>query len=202
MVGRNDDACSRNEYRSSSAASQIHRRTKRIRNAGADNCIAADSRLCNAGLPVHRISHVRQTHKSGGSVPGGIQKVFPNIEILLLPSDDKNDVSSYDYVGFASGIYAWDFGKPIYQKIEKLTGLEGKKCFSLCSSGAGSEKYIYYPKEAIEKKGGKFLRGYGCQGKANFFPLNMFGGVHGNKPDENDIKGAVDFVKKLVEENP
>ena len=39
-------------------------------------------------------------------------------------------------------------------------------------------------------------------GKSQFFPLNMFGGVHGNKPDENDIKGAVDFVKKLVEENP
>ena len=132
----------------------------------------------------------------------GIQAAIPNIEILLLPSDDKNDVSSYDYIGFASGIYAWNFGKPVYQKIEKLVGLEGKKCFSLCSSGAGSEKYIYYPKEAIEKKGGKFIRGYGCQGKANFFPLNIFGGVHGSKPDENDIKGAVDFLKKLVEENP
>ena len=132
----------------------------------------------------------------------GIQKALPNVEILLLPSDDKNDVSSYDYIGFASGIYAWDFGKPVYQKIEKLKGLEGKKCFSLCSSGSPSEKYINYPKEAIEKKGGKFISGYGCQGKSNYFPLNIFGGLHKDKPDENDIKAAVDFVKKFVDENP
>ena len=59
----------------------------------------------------------------------GIQTSFPNMEILLLPSEEKNDVSSYDYVGFASGIYAWDFGKPIYEKLEKLQGLEGKNVF-------------------------------------------------------------------------
>ena len=131
----------------------------------------------------------------------GVQAAFPNIEILLLPNEEKNDVSSYDYIGFASGIYAWDVGKPVYQKIEKLMGLEGKKCFSLCSSGSPSEKYALYPKEAIEKKGGKFLGGWGCQGKANFFPLNFFGGIHGDKPDENDIKACVEFVKKTIEDN-
>ena len=63
----------------------------------------------------------------------GVQAAFPNIEILLLPNEEKNDVSSYDYIGFASGIYIIGMGEPIYQKIEKLTGLEGKKCFSLCT---------------------------------------------------------------------
>ena len=115
--------------------------------------------------------------------------------------EEKNDVSSYDYVGFASGIYAWEFGKPIYEKLEKLTGLEGKKCFSLCTSGSASEKYPLYPKEAIEKKGGKFLGGWGCQGKSNYFPLNLFGGLHKEKPDENDIKTGAEFLKKLIEEN-
>ena len=101
----------------------------------------------------------------------GIQAAFPNIEILLLPSDEKNDVSSYDYVGFASGIYAWDFGKPIIQKIEKLTGLEGKKYFSLCSSGAGSEKYIYYPKRGNRKERRKILERIWMSRKSQFFPF-------------------------------
>ena len=131
----------------------------------------------------------------------GIQAAFSNIEILLLPNEEKNDVTSYDYIGFASGIYTWDFGKPVFEKIEKLTGLEGKKCFSLCTSGSASEKYPLYPKEAIEKKGGKFIGGWGCQGKSNFFPLNLFGGLHVGKPDENDIKNGVEFVKKLIENN-
>ena len=84
----------------------------------------------------------------------GLQASFPHIEILLLTSEEKNDVNSYDYVGFASGIYSWNFGKPIYKKLETLNGLEGKKCFTLCTSGSASEKYPLYPKEAIEKKGG------------------------------------------------
>ena len=131
----------------------------------------------------------------------GIQSSFPNMEILLLPSEEKNDVSSYDYVGFASGIYAWDFGKPIYEKLETLTGLESKKCFSLCTSTAGAEKYPLYPKEAIEKKGGKFIGGWGCPGKAVFFPLNMFGGVNKVRPNEEDIKTGTEYLKKLMEEN-
>ena len=132
----------------------------------------------------------------------GIQASFPNMEILLLPSEEKNDVSSYDYVGFASGIYAWDFGKPIYEKLEKLQGLEGKKCFSLCTSTAGYEKYTLYPKDAIEKKGGKFIGWWGCLGKAVFFPLNIFGGVNKVKPDEEDFKKGTEFLKKLIEDNP
>ena len=131
----------------------------------------------------------------------GIQNSFPNIEILLLPSEEKNDVSSYDYIGFASGIYAWDFGKPIYEKLEKLKGLEGKKCFSLCTSTAGNEKYVFYPKESIEKKGGKFIGGWGCPGKAVFFPLNLFGGVNKVRPNDDDIKTGSEYLKKLIEDN-
>ena len=132
----------------------------------------------------------------------GIQSIYPNIEILLLPSEEKNDVSSYDYIGFASGIYIIGMGEPIYQKIEKLTGLEGKKCFSLCTSGRNVSKYPYYPKKAIEKKGGIFLGGWGCHGKVNYFPFSAFGGVNKDKPDEYDIKTGAEFLRKLVEENP
>ena len=87
------------------------------------------------------------------------------------------------------------------KKLRNLQDQKEKKCFSLCRSGSASEKYPLYPKEAIEKKGGKFLGGWGCQGKSNFFPLNLFGGLHGDKPDENDIKACVEFVKKTIEDN-
>ncbi len=131
----------------------------------------------------------------------GIKETISNIELLLLPSEEKNDVSSYDLIGFASGIYAWDFGKPIYQKIEMLKGLEGKKCFTLCTSGSASEKYPKYPKDAIEKKGGIFIGGWGCQGASNYFPLSLFGGLHTHKPDKDDIKNGTDFLQKLIKES-
>ena len=40
-----------------------------------------------------------------------VQTAYPNIEILLHPNEEKNDVSSYNYVGFALRIYLWNFGK-------------------------------------------------------------------------------------------
>ena len=47
-------------------------------------------------------------------------KKFPNIEIIPLPNEEKIDVSAYDLIGFASGIYYWDFGNEVYKHIEKI----------------------------------------------------------------------------------
>ena len=56
-------------------------------------------------------------------------KNIQNLEIITLPNEEKIDVSSYDLIGFASGIYFWDLGKEVYNHIEKLKGLEGKNVF-------------------------------------------------------------------------
>ena len=44
-----------------------------------------------------------------------------NVELVPLPSD-RYDVSGYDFVGFASGIYYLNFGKPVYEHINKIIG--------------------------------------------------------------------------------
>ncbi len=82
----------------------------------------------------------------------GIQEAFSNIEILLLPNEEKNDVTSYDYVGFASGIYAWDFGKPVFEKIEKLTGLEGKNVLVYAQVVQLLKNILFILKKQLKKK--------------------------------------------------
>ena len=47
-------------------------------------------------------------------------KNFKNLEIVTLPNDTNTEVSSYDIIGFASGIYFWDVGKEVYNHIKKL----------------------------------------------------------------------------------
>ena len=84
-------------------------------------------------------------------------KNFQNLEIVTLPNETKVDVSSYDIIGFASGIYFWDLGKEIYNHINKLQGLEGKNAFVICTAGSPSDGYPKKPKEAIEKKVGNLL---------------------------------------------
>ena len=53
----------------------------------------------------------------------------------------------------------------------------------------------------IVKKGGIFIDGWGCQGASNYFPLSLFGGLHTNKPDKDDIKNATEFLLKLIKES-
>ena len=72
----------------------------------------------------------------------------------------------------------------------------------IISSCWALSKYPYYPKKPLEQKGAKYLGGFGCHGKVNYFPFSAFGGVNNDKPDENDIKNGAEFLKKLVEENP
>ena len=127
-------------------------------------------------------------------------KKFPNIEIIPLPNDEKIDVSTYDLIGFASGIYYWDFGKEIYKHIEKIKGLEGKNVFVLYTAGVVTEGHSLKPKDAIEKKGGKLVAGFGCRGSSKGGIGGFFSGLFGVKerPDENDFKECETFIDNTM----
>ena len=127
-------------------------------------------------------------------------KKFPNIEIIPLPNEEKIDVSAYDLIGFASGIYYWDFGKEIYKHIEKIKGLEGKNIFVLYTAGSPKEGHSLKPKDAIEKKGGKLVAGFGCRGSSKGGIGGFFSGLFGVKerPDENDFKECETFIDNTM----
>lgn len=52
-------------------------------------------------------------------------------EIVMLPCKELPDLGNYELVGFASGIYMSDFGRPMLELADKLKGLNGKDCFTL-----------------------------------------------------------------------
>ena len=129
-------------------------------------------------------------------------KKFPNLEIVTLPNENKLDVSSYDLVGFASGIYYWDLGKEVYNHIKKLTGLEGKNVFVICTAGSTSESYPKKPKEAIENKGGKLMAGFICTGSTKGGITGYVRGLFNMqvRPNENDFKECEKFLENTMNE--
>ena len=127
-------------------------------------------------------------------------KNFPNIEIITLPNETKLDVSEYDLIGFASGIYFWDFGKEIYNHINKLKGLEGKNVFTICTAGAQSGNHPKRPKDAIEKKGGKLVAGFGTPGSTKGGVTGFLRGLFNMqvRPNENDFKECEKFIDNTM----
>ena len=103
------------------------------------------------------------------------------------------DLSSYDMIGFASGIYFSKFHQSILGFVKKLT--DDKKVFLICIYG-GSANYKSI-EQILNKKHSKVIGKFGCKGYDTFGPFKLVGGIAKGHPDEKDINNAVEFVKGL-----
>ena len=90
------------------------------------------------------------------------------------------DLSSYDMIGFASGIYFSKF----YQSI-----------LLICTYG-GSANYKSI-EQILDKKHASVVGKFGCKGYDTFGPFKLVGGIAKGHPNEEDMKNAADFVKGL-----
>ena len=104
------------------------------------------------------------------------------------------DLNDYDIIGFASGIYYSKFHKSILKFIEKNLA-DDKKVFLICTYG-GSANFKSI-EQILNKKHASVVGKFGCKGYDTFGPFKLVGGIAKGHPDEEDMKNAVDFVKRL-----
>ena len=114
------------------------------------------------------------------------------IDLIALPTEEYKDVSKYDYVGFASGLWKWDYSRQVYDHLYKIYGLKGKLCFSFAITGSPFERRGYYLKDPIEKQGGIFLGG--LVGKGNIYGF-MDNGTE--EPDPDFIQQGKTFLASV-----
>ena len=55
-------------------------------------------------------------------------------------------------------------------------------------------------KRIIAGKSCQLLGTYGCRGFDTFGPLKLIGGIAKGHPDERDVKGAVEFFERIIQE--
>ena len=104
------------------------------------------------------------------------------------------DLNDYDIIGFSSGIYYSKFHKSILKFIEKNLA-DDKKVFLICTYG-GSANFKSI-EQILNKKHASVVGKFGCKGYDTFGPFKLVGGIAKGHPDEEDMKNAVDFVKRL-----
>lgn len=106
------------------------------------------------------------------------------------------DLSGYDLVGFASGIYYSKFHKTVLEFAEKNLP-EGKNVFFLYTYGAEKKGYTNAITEAVKKHNANILGEFGCFGFNTFGPFKLIGGIAKGHPDDTDLKNAVSFFSGL-----
>lgn len=108
------------------------------------------------------------------------------------------DLSGYDCIGLASGIYGFQLSPELITFV-KTHLPENKYIFCLYTYGGINKKsYTKSLKEAVSAVGGKYLGEYCCTGFNTFGPFKLMGGSAKGHPNDKDLAGAVSFAKKIL----
>lgn len=109
----------------------------------------------------------------------------------------RYDLSEYDLIGFASGIYYSKFHKTVLKFAEENLP-ENKKVFFLFTYGSAKDNYTKAIKDVVSKKNAAISGEFGCQGFDTYGPFKLIGGIAKGHPDQKDINAAVEFYRSVI----
>lgn len=118
-----------------------------------------------------------------------------DVALIDAAGNPNPDLSEYDLIGFASGIYFGRFHKSVLKAAGNLP--EGKKVFIICTYGAKKPRTASI-EHVLRSRQARLLGTYGCRGFDTFGPFKLVGGIAKGHPNENDIAGAVKFFAGLL----
>ncbi len=119
------------------------------------------------------------------------------ITMIDVAKNPNADLSGYDLIGFASGIYYSKFHKTVLQFAEKNLP-KNSKVFFLYTYGAKKTGYTKAIADSVSKKDAQILGEYGCFGFNTFGPFKLIGGIAKNHPDADELRDAVTFYESLL----
>lgn len=119
-----------------------------------------------------------------------------DVTLIDVTENPTTDLSEYDRIGFASGIYYSKFHKTLLQFAEKNLP-DGKETFFIYTYGAKKDGYTKAITEVVKKHKAKILGEFGCFGFNTFGPFKLIGGIAKGHPDQNDFDNVLAFYKGL-----
>ena len=125
-----------------------------------------------------------------------IAKKHDDVDLFDITQCKNIDLSTYDRIGFASGIYYSKFQKGLLQ-FAKDNMPDNKQTFFIYTYGSQKKGYTKAISEAVQSHNAKVLGGYGCFGFNTYGPFKLFGGMAKGHPNEKEIRNAVKFYEEL-----
>lgn len=128
-----------------------------------------------------------------------IDSIAQNNEVTLIDATitQNYDLSGYDLIGFASGIYFSKFHKSVLKFAENNLPVN-KNVFFVYTYGSENTKYTKAIEEIALKKSANVVGAFGCPGLDTYGPFKLIGGIAKGRPNEDDLKNANSFYKKIV----
>lgn len=119
-----------------------------------------------------------------------------DVTLIDVTKNPLTDLSQYDRIGFASGIYYSKFHKTLLEFAQKYLP-EEKQTFFIYTYGAEKNGYTKAIAEATTKHHAKVLGEFGCFGFNTFGPFKLIGGIAKGHPDKTDIDNVLNFYNEI-----
>ena len=120
----------------------------------------------------------------------------PDVDLIDVTAAGKTDLSGYDRIGIASGIYYSNFARQVISfASENLP--EGKPVFFIYTHGAPVGGFLKGIRAVTESRQCKELGEYRCQGFDTFGPFKLVGGIAKGHPTKEEVFCAVKFYREL-----
>ena len=147
---------------------------------------------------LYRSKHHGNTRK----LVDAVAAAHPEIDVIDVASLGRNeypDLSPYTIIGLASGIYYGKFDKDLLRVADRCLR-DGDNVIGFMTFGGG-DKFNGKDLDGVCRLKLATLVGiYGCPGFDTFGPFRFVGGMNKGRPDDEDVKGAVAFYDRIVDE--
>ena len=136
--------------------------------------------------------------KHHGNTKKLLDAISAENEVILIDvtKQPSADLTGFDRVGFASGIYYNSFAKQLLSFAQEYLP-ENKELFYLFTHGAPKGVFLTAIRKIAEQKHCREVGSYHCLGYDTFGPFKLVGGIAKGHPTEEEIKAAADFYRKL-----
>ncbi len=119
-----------------------------------------------------------------------------DVTLIDVTEQADADLTSFDRIGFASGIYFSSFAKQILSYADDHLP-EGRNVFYIYTHGAPVGGFLKSIREIAAKKHCRELGAFHCLGFDTFGPFRLVGGIAKGHPTEKEIGDAVKFYQEL-----
>ena len=139
---------------------------------------------------VYYSAHHGNTRKLAEAVARGRDVILMDVQEVK-----SADLSGYDLIGFASGIYFGKFHQSVVEFARNNLPRDKKVFFRATYGGSNGTKAI---EEAVRERDAQIVGSFGCKGYDTFGPFKLVGGICKGHPDETDLKNACRFLDGLM----
>lgn len=139
------------------------------------------------------------TSKHHGNTKKVLEALQSKYQLTLIEVNKakESDLAQYDLIGFASGIYAFNFDPEIIKWVKEKLPLN-RQGFLLYTYGIKGKNYSKSIEQALEQKKAKIVGTFSCAGWNTFGPFKLVGGLSKGHPDSLDLQNAQIFYQELL----